>query len=58
MLLVASLTISLRCVTSTPSTKFSSYESSCLTNCVGRFLDTSLYMVQRIEDQRAQAGLH
>jgi import inner membrane translocase subunit TIM8 len=47
-----------RCVTSTPSTRFSGYESSCLSNCVERFLDTSLYMVRQIEQQRTQAGLH
>ncbi|KAK7064451.1 zf-Tim10-DDP domain-containing protein [Favolaschia claudopus] len=42
-----------KCVTGTPSTRFSRSEESCLSNCVDRFLDTSLFMVKRIEEQRA-----
>ncbi|KAJ7169610.1 Tim10/DDP family zinc finger-domain-containing protein [Mycena filopes] len=42
-----------KCVTGTPSTKFSRSEESCLSNCVERFLDTSLFMVRKIEEQRA-----
>ncbi|KAH9982724.1 hypothetical protein BGW80DRAFT_42637 [Lactifluus volemus] len=41
-----------RCITGTPSTRFSRSEESCLANCVERFLDTSLFMVKRIESQR------
>ncbi|KAH9081827.1 Tim10/DDP family zinc finger-domain-containing protein [Lactarius deliciosus] len=44
-----------KCITSTPSTRFSRGEESCLTNCVERFLDTSLFMVKRIESQRQGA---
>lgn len=44
----------LRCITGTPSTRFSRGEESCLANCVDRFLDTSLFMVKKIEEQRAQ----
>ncbi|KAF8078416.1 Tim10/DDP family zinc finger-domain-containing protein [Lyophyllum atratum] len=44
-----------KCVTGTPSTRFSRGEESCLANCVERFLDTSLFMVKRIEQQREQA---
>ncbi|KAJ7275311.1 hypothetical protein B0H12DRAFT_980249, partial [Mycena haematopus] len=33
-----------RCVTGTPSTRFSRSEESCLSNCVERFLDTSLFV--------------
>ncbi|KAJ7783487.1 Tim10/DDP family zinc finger-domain-containing protein [Mycena maculata] len=43
-----------KCVTGTPSNRFSRAEESCLSNCVERFLDTSLFMVRRIEEQRAQ----
>lgn len=45
-----------RCVTGTPSTRFSRSEEGCLANCVDRFLDTSLFMVKKIEEQRAQHG--
>jgi len=40
------------CITSTPSTSFSRSESNCLHNCVDRFLDTSLYLVQRVQQQQ------
>ncbi|KAF8912856.1 Tim10/DDP family zinc finger-domain-containing protein [Gymnopilus junonius] len=43
-----------KCVTSTPSTRFSRSEENCLANCVGRFLDTSLFMVQQLEEKRIQ----
>ncbi|KAJ7102196.1 Tim10/DDP family zinc finger-domain-containing protein [Mycena belliarum] len=45
-----------KCVTGTPSTRFSRSEESCLSNCVERFLDTSLFMVRKIEEQRAAAN--
>ncbi|KAI0824183.1 Tim10/DDP family zinc finger-domain-containing protein [Trametes gibbosa] len=38
------------------SSSFSRSEHSCLSNCVDRFLDTSLYLVKRVEDERAAAG--
>ncbi|KAI0702492.1 Tim10/DDP family zinc finger protein, partial [Cytidiella melzeri] len=41
-----------KCVTSTPSTSFSRAESTCLANCVDRFLDSSLFMVKQIENRR------
>ncbi|TFY64205.1 hypothetical protein EVG20_g6024 [Dentipellis fragilis] len=41
-----------KCVTGTPSTRFSRGEESCLANCVDRFLDTSLYLVKQLEAQR------
>lgn len=46
-----------KCITGTPSTRFSRSEESCLANCVERFLDTSLFMVKKIEEQREQARL-
>jgi import inner membrane translocase subunit TIM8 len=45
-----------RCVTGTPSTRFSRSEESCLSYCVDRFLDSSLKLVQLIQEQRNAAG--
>jgi import inner membrane translocase subunit TIM8 len=44
-----------KCITSTPSSSFSRKEQDCLANCVDRFLDTSLFMVKQIEQQRERA---
>jgi len=44
-----------KCVSGTPSTKFSRTEESCLSNCVSRFLDTSMFLVKKIEEQRQTA---
>ncbi|KAF5368502.1 hypothetical protein D9758_002418 [Tetrapyrgos nigripes] len=41
-----------KCVTSTPSTRFSRGEESCLMNCVDRFLDTSIFLVRQIQERR------
>ncbi|KAG7450315.1 uncharacterized protein BT62DRAFT_504282 [Guyanagaster necrorhizus] len=41
-----------RCITSTPSNKFSSAEASCLTNCVDRFMDTSLFLIKSLQNRR------
>ncbi|KDQ63832.1 hypothetical protein JAAARDRAFT_189362 [Jaapia argillacea MUCL 33604] len=43
-----------KCITGTPSTRFSRTEESCLVNCVERFLDTSLFMVKQIEQLRTR----
>lgn len=51
------LTLCARCITSTPSTSFSRSEQGCLANCVDRFLDTSLFMVRKIEQERMNAGV-
>ncbi|KAL7746350.1 Mitochondrial import inner membrane translocase subunit tim8 [Sorochytrium milnesiophthora] len=32
--------------------RMSNGEETCLTNCVERFLDTSIYIVKRLEQQR------
>jgi import inner membrane translocase subunit TIM8 len=45
-----------KCVTGTPSTRFSRGEETCLANCVDRFLDTSMFMVKQIEEKRIQSG--
>ncbi|KAJ9116736.1 Mitochondrial import inner membrane translocase subunit tim8 [Naganishia adeliensis] len=44
------------CITGSLSGKFSRSEASCLENCVDRFLDTSLFIVKQIEQQKA--GMH
>lgn len=36
-----------KCITSTPGSKFSSGESSCLTNCAQRYMDLSLIIMKR-----------
>lgn len=46
-----------KCITGTPSTRFSRSEEGCLAYCVERFLDTSLFMVNKIEGKREQARL-
>lgn len=43
---------SLRCVTGSSFARFSSKEEQCLSNCVDRFLDTSLFIVKKIGEQR------
>ncbi|GMK55797.1 hypothetical protein CspeluHIS016_0208530 [Cutaneotrichosporon spelunceum] len=40
------------CVTGSIGSKFTKSEASCLENCVDRFLDTSLYIVGQIEQQK------
>jgi Tim10/DDP family zinc finger. len=44
-----------RCITGTPGKSFSRSEENCLSYCVERFLDTSLFMVRKIEEQRENA---
>ncbi|KZS95869.1 hypothetical protein SISNIDRAFT_408298, partial [Sistotremastrum niveocremeum HHB9708] len=46
-----------KCITGTPSTRFARGEESCLTNCVDRFMDTSLFMVNQIDQQQKAATL-
>ncbi|EEF51725.1 translocase of inner mitochondrial membrane, putative [Ricinus communis] len=38
-----------KCITSTPGSKFSSSESSCLTNCTQRYMDMSLIIMKRFQ---------
>jgi len=42
-----------KCITTTPSTRFSRGEESCLSNCIDRFLDSSIFLVKQIEQQQA-----
>ena len=34
-----------------PGSKLSSYERDCISNCAERFLDASIFIVQRMHDQ-------
>ncbi|KAL6845932.1 hypothetical protein ACP4OV_023380 [Aristida adscensionis] len=38
-----------KCVTSTPGSKFSSGEATCLSNCAQRFLDMTMILAKRFE---------
>ncbi|KAK1318328.1 Mitochondrial import inner membrane translocase subunit TIM8 [Acorus calamus] len=38
-----------KCITSTPSTKFSSGEQTCLTNCAQRYIDMSAITMKRFQ---------
>ncbi|KAL6900712.1 hypothetical protein ACP4OV_005388 [Aristida adscensionis] len=40
-----------KCITSTPGSKFSSSETTCLTNCAQRYLDMSVLIAKRFEMQ-------
>ncbi|KAI7822778.1 Tim10/DDP family zinc finger protein [Kickxella alabastrina] len=37
------------CITSTKTNQIDSKESTCLQNCVGRFIDTSMFIVKRLQ---------
>ncbi|GLJ50619.1 hypothetical protein SUGI_1078380 [Cryptomeria japonica] len=39
-----------KCITSTPGNKFSSSETTCLTNCAQRFLDMSVMIYGRFQN--------
>ncbi|KAJ7957203.1 mitochondrial import inner membrane translocase subunit TIM8 [Quillaja saponaria] len=39
-----------KCITSTPGTKFSSSESTCLSNCAQRYMDMSLIIMKRFQN--------
>ncbi|KAI0785984.1 Tim10/DDP family zinc finger-domain-containing protein [Abortiporus biennis] len=41
-----------KCITGTPASSFSKSERGCLENCVDRFLDTSLFLINKIQEQR------
>ncbi|KAG6746210.1 hypothetical protein POPTR_015G102000v4 [Populus trichocarpa] len=38
-----------KCITSSPGSKFSSSESSCLSNCAQRYMDMSLIIMKRFQ---------
>ncbi|KAI4343573.1 hypothetical protein L6164_010907 [Bauhinia variegata] len=39
-----------KCITSTPGSKFSSSETSCLTNCAQRYMDLSILIMKRFQN--------
>ncbi|PKA54820.1 Mitochondrial import inner membrane translocase subunit TIM8 [Apostasia shenzhenica] len=41
-----------KCITSTPGSKFSSSETSCLTNCAQRYIDMSMIIMKRFESMQ------
>ncbi|KAI5116743.1 hypothetical protein M0805_000437 [Coniferiporia weirii] len=41
-----------KCITGAPSTRFSRGEEACLSNCVERFLDSSIFLIKQLERQR------
>ncbi|XP_055830871.1 mitochondrial import inner membrane translocase subunit TIM8-like [Solanum dulcamara] len=41
-----------KCITGTPGSKFSSSESSCLTNCAQRYMEMSLIIVKRFQNMQ------
>ncbi|EJT99922.1 mitochondrial import inner membrane translocase subunit TIM8 [Dacryopinax primogenitus] len=45
-----------KCVGSSIGGRFSRGEETCLTNCVDRFLDSSLFIINKVEEARRQAG--
>ncbi|CAK7336783.1 unnamed protein product [Dovyalis caffra] len=38
-----------KCITSSPGSKFSSSETSCLSNCAHRYMDMSLIIMKRFQ---------
>ncbi|TKY90950.1 hypothetical protein EX895_000948 [Sporisorium graminicola] len=43
-----------QCVKSSIGSSFGCGEEACLSNCVERFLDTSLFIVNKLQEQRGQ----
>ncbi|XP_077228105.1 mitochondrial import inner membrane translocase subunit TIM8-like [Tasmannia lanceolata] len=41
-----------KCITGTPGSKFSSSESSCLTNCAQRYMEMSLIIMKRFQSMQ------
>ncbi|KAM7480186.1 hypothetical protein LguiA_028399 [Lonicera macranthoides] len=42
-----------KCITSTPGNKFSSSESTCLSNCAQRYMDLSLIIMKRFQSMQS-----
>ncbi|CAA7052702.1 unnamed protein product [Microthlaspi erraticum] len=41
-----------KCITDKPGSKFSSSESSCLSNCAGRYVDMSMLLIKRFQSMQ------
>ncbi|CAO1633632.1 unnamed protein product [Parajaminaea phylloscopi] len=44
-----------KCITGGISSSFRRGEEECLSNCVERFLDTSIFLVKKLEEQRTSS---
>ncbi|PVG04595.1 putative TIM8-translocase of the mitochondrial inner membrane [Serendipita vermifera] len=45
-----------KCMTGSIGGRFSRSEESCLVNCVDRFLDTSLFLMKKIDEQQGRTN--
>ncbi|PWN37034.1 putative TIM8-translocase of the mitochondrial inner membrane [Meira miltonrushii] len=43
-----------KCITGSIGSRFGRGEEACLSNCVARFLDSSMLIVKKLEEQRQQ----
>ena len=43
-----------KCITKISGNRLSSSEETCIVNCVERFVDTSLYIVKKLEEHKNQ----
>ncbi|KAI9079477.1 hypothetical protein QN277_025709 [Acacia crassicarpa] len=41
-----------KCITGTPGSKFSSSESTCLSNCAQRYMDLSILIMKRFQSMQ------
>ncbi|XP_008790726.1 mitochondrial import inner membrane translocase subunit TIM8-like [Phoenix dactylifera] len=41
-----------KCITGTPGSKFSSSESTCLTNCAQRYMDMTVLIMKRFQSMQ------
>ncbi|WOL12864.1 hypothetical protein Cni_G21632 [Canna indica] len=41
-----------KCITGTPGSKFSSSESSCLTNCAQRYMELSMHIMKKFQSMQ------
>lgn len=57
-LLINLVSLLSRCITGAPGQRLSRGEESCIVNCVERFLDTSLFLMRRVQEQRQEALNH
>ncbi|XP_074278435.1 mitochondrial import inner membrane translocase subunit TIM8 [Silene latifolia] len=40
-----------KCITSTPGSKFSSSEATCLSNCAQRYMDMTLMIIKKFQSR-------
>ncbi|OCH96557.1 hypothetical protein OBBRIDRAFT_765413 [Obba rivulosa] len=44
-----------KCIPGAPGSQLSNGEQNCVINCVNRFVDTSMFLMKKVESQRDQA---